>query len=370
MQIKTTQYIPASNGGAYTYRIGFPQLTMKNIFRGQGIKFTESFYYITDPKYLKLINTFVVRQRPDSQLTQYLKLLKKISNSYGQLIIFDMDDILKYEDIPNWNIGRKAFKNISIKENLDLSDIITVTTVALKQYLIDTYNISKNKIVIIPNYIPRWWIHPKSLKEQTNTIKAKRPKIILPLSSSHYSSDPSLEDDFSHIINFIRNTTKKYEWIFVSGCPIPLLDLHKNKEISVVKGSTILNYPREMVERYSPSIILAPLKDNIFNRCKSEIKIQEAFSMNIPIIAQDLPMYKNLTEFTFNNENDLQNNIDIILSNKNKYSDIIKNNKNICDKGNQYFKNGFWLENNINKHIDLYFKSIRNTIKINLKDLK
>jgi len=372
-KLKWTLFRPADQSGAYTYRIGFPQLTMKSIFKSDIMRFIESTFNIHDIELLKNMTNIVYQKPASPGVTQNIKLIKKLCDNYGIKLIADYDDIMKFEDLPKWNEGGKSYKadiiQNGIKDVVESLDIMTVTTETIKKYYIENYNIDSERVVIIPNFLPRWWIHPKTKLIQSNTLLKKRPKILLPLSSSHYSHDGSQTDDFTHILNFIRNTTKKYEWTFVNEVPFALLDLAKNKKISVAKPMTILNYPRETLEQINPCIILAPLQDNKFNRCKSEIKIQEAFGMGVPIIAQDLPMYNRITDYVFNDENDLQNQIDRVLKNKHDYEKIIHSNKKLCDNGSKdikHFENGFWLENNIQKWIDVLVKTPIKTITCDL----
>jgi len=372
--LKWTLYRPADQSGAYTYRIGFPQLTMKSIFKTEIMRFIESTFNINDINLLKHMTNIVYQKPASPGVTQNIKIIKKLCDSYGIKLIADYDDIMKFEDLPKWNEGGKSYKaeiiQSGIKDVIENLDIMTVTTDTIKDYYVENYNIDKNRVKVIPNFLPRWWIHPKTELMQTNTLLKKRPKILLPLSSSHYSHDGSQEDDFSHIVNFIRNTTKKYEWTFVSEVPFVLRDLAQQSKITIANPMTILNYPRETLEQINPCMIIAPLKDNKFNRCKSEIKIQEAFGMGVPIIAQDLPMYNRITDFVFKDENSLQNQINRILKSKRDYSKIIKTNKKLCDSGSKdikHFENGFWLENNIQKWIEILVKTPQKTITYDLR---
>lgn len=375
--MKHTLFRPGDQSGAYTYRIAFPQMAMKSIFKAKTMRFSESTHEIQDINFIKTLHNIVYQKPASPGVTGHLGWIKTASDNIGFKLVMDYDDILNYKDLPSFNSGTASFKpeivQNGIKFAVEIADILIFTTAELRDYYIENYNIQKERCVIIPNYIPRWWMHPNEINRQTQIfMEQKRKRILLPLSDSHYSSDINLEDDLTHICNFIRNTCKKYEWIFVNRYPLQLRDLAISKRITIIPGSNILNYPREMIEIAKPSLILAPLQDSVFNNCKSEIKLIEAYGMGVPIIAQDLKLYNKLTDYVFKDENDLQNQIDRVFKSKQNYQKLLKTNSKLCNTGTnalEEFKHGFWLENNIHKHIDVLIKTNKKTIKLNLDKL-
>jgi len=281
----------------------------------------------------------------------------------GFWLSMDVDDVLGGEDIPKYNIGRKMYQEPKIMENLkamlNTMDIVTTTTEELKQYYVSKFEVDANRIVIIPNYLPRWWIGEmydiERIKSRFNRQRIKR-KIVFPLSVSHFDVEKQNDciDDLTPYIDFIKNTIKKYEWHFMGGaCPHQLIDLVKSGDIKMHAGSDILNYPRELHERGYDAIV-APLQDNIFNRCKSNIKLIEGWAMGIPVLAQNLVTYSKYTEWTFDDANGLQNKLDKLFSGQSKYLDVVKDNRNKVDYGDENSKNGWWMEKNISKWLKLF----------------
>ena len=114
-----------------------------------------------------------------------------------------------------------------------------------------------------------------------------------------------------------------------------------------------MNYPRELWRR-NLQCIVAPLQDNTFNRCKSNIKLIEAWSLGIPCIAQDLEPYSKYTDLTFKDPNVLQNKLDYLFSDRARYKKIIKDNRNVIDYGDHNSQNGWWLEKNLTKWMEIY----------------
>ena len=370
---------PADCSGCGFYRMKFPMLALETAMN-KSIRFVDSQLLITDPTFFRGVRTIrVQRQVNDIQAQYFLNVLKKISNSQGQWIIYEIDDVIGYEDIPEYNLAKDAFKNkfffSNVKSMLHASDLITVTTEALKMYYVEKFEVEAEKVIVIPNYLPRWWIgevfsNVKNWQVQNMKENRNRPRIGLPLSGSHYNmkAGNTAKDDISGLLDFIRSTVKQYNWCFIGHCPPELEDLAKDKKIEIQPGSDLLNYPRELWRRKFQAIV-APLQDNIFNRCKSNIKLLESWAIGIPCIAQDLECYNKYTDYVFKDVNGLQNQLDRVFKTKEGYEKIIRANRDIIDFGDSNSSNGWWIEKNLRKWIDIYTLPQR-TMNVNLENIR
>jgi len=380
MKTINTLIIPADNSGSSTYRITFPYIALKYIRKE--LRFIESNLILPYKElYQNIQNIVIHRQVSDIQTKFILEFIKPLSNHYGIKLIYHADDVYLYDDIPDYNAGKSAFNFPTLKKNMknimDACTIIIVTTDELKNYYVEQLGIDPIKFQVIPNYLPRWWFNTyQGSSTMVNKFKqTKKPKIVFPMSTSHFdiNNQNNGVDDFSHINDFIRSTCNKYEYSFMGGFPIPLTDLIQSKKIKLIPPSDILNYPRELMERTNPNLIIAPLQDNIFNRCKSSIKLEESWASGVPCIAQDLEPYNKMTDMVFKDANQLQNQIDKLFSNPQKYEKIIKNNRHTCDYGKPNLKNigfdkGFWLEKNLSSIYNIYTAE-QQTITIDLDKL-
>jgi len=343
----------------------YPAWALNTISRN--LNFVDSMKLIIDPRFFYDIRVVhLQRQVNDAQAEYFLKFLKPLSENIGFWICYSVDDVIKYEDIPKYNFAREVYNNKQFFAN--------VTTDILKQYYVDNYGIQENKVVVIPNYLPRWWvgeIYDIAKQKASYSSNRNKPRIGIPLSSSHYDVKGinDWKDDLTGINNFIRNTTDKYQWVFMGHVPKKLEDLAKDGKIEVIPGSDLLNYPRELWQRGRFQAIVTPLEDNIFNRCKSNIKLIEGWSLGIPVIAQDLPCYSKYTDCTFKDENELQNQLDRVLGSKARYTKMIEHNRNIVDHGDEHAPNGWWLEKNLKRWYQMYTLPQR-TIKINLQQIE
>ena len=352
---------PADTSGCCHYRMRTPYMGLQSVTRD--IRVTDSMKVVVDPKFYRDVRVVrMQRQVSDAQAAFYTKFLKPLSDQIGFWLIYEIDDVISYDDIPPYNIGRHAFKNDNFYKNIQsmmlASDFITITTDELKTYYVNKYKIPEEKFLVIPNYLPRWWAgesyNLNDIVTRYNKNKNK-PRIGFPVSSSHFDLEGNNNyiDDFTHIIDFIIKNVNKYQFVFMGGYPKQLAHLIKNKKIEYHRSSDILNYPRELYAK-DLQCIIAPLQDNTFNRCKSNIKLLEGWALGIPVVAQNLSCYNKYTDYVFNNSSDIEGVINKILSDKNKFKSIVKKNRAIVDYGDKNSPNGWWLEKNLYKWRNIF----------------
>jgi hypothetical protein len=375
MQVFNVMLHPADVGGCAHYRLNFPSWAMRTIFRD--VRVIDSLKMFPIPQFYQDIRLLrIQRQVSAEQCKFFLDFLKPVSEKTGTWLNYEIDDCIHKDDIPPYNIGREAYLAPGLMDNiekmLNASDFVTVTCQNLSNYYRDKFNVPEENIVVLPNYLPRWWIGEVYDERriinryQEQVVKNKKPRIGFVSSSTHFDIK-NLNggfDDFTHINDFIRNTKDKYQWVFVGGHPQQLMDLIQDGSVEFHQGSDILNYPREM-DMKKLDLVVAPLVDNTFNKCKSNIKFLEMSALGIPVICQDLDPYHGYTDLLFNDTNDLQNKIDQVLKSEDDYMNIVKNYRNIIDFGDSKSKNGWWLEKNLDKFVPIY-KLTQKTFKYDL----
>ena len=315
-------------------------------------------YFYNDIRMVRL-----QRQVNDGQCGYFLNFLKPLSEKVGFWLVYEVDDVIKYEDIPLYNHGRNAYANqiffSNVKNMLKACDFLTVTCSELKKYYVDVFEIDEEKVIVIPNYLPRWWIGEAYDVERLSkrfTENEKKPRIMFPMSSSHFdlTGTNNYIDDFTEMSEFMRANLKNYHFSIVGHAPKIVEDLIRDKKIEVTFGSDLLNYPRELSQR-SPQAVIAPLRDNIFNTCKSNIKLLESWALGFPVVAQDLPCYSPYTDLVFKDNNQLQNKLDSLFVDKKRYMKMVKENRHIVDFGdNKHAPTGWWIEKNLQTWYSLF----------------
>lgn len=363
---------PADNGGCGHYRMKYPVWAAHTLKKDVNV--IESFKLIPLQEFYADVRMVrVQRQLSNVQCKFILEFLKPLSERYGFWLCYEIDDVVGREHIPKYNAGWGAFQNDQLMNNmkmiLQVCDVVTVTTQELANYYIKHFGLSKDKVYVLPNYLPRWWIGDSYTEERISQKydNIQKPRVGFVSSSTHFDLFNKNEgvDDFTHINDFIRSTVDEYQWVFVGGVPQQLKDLQADGKIEYHAGFDILNYPR-MASALNFDTIVAPLQDNIFNRCKSNIKFLEMGALGIPCICQDLAPYKKYTNLRFNTADDLQMQLDTVLKNKETYMDCVKHNRNIIEHGDSNSPNGWWLEKNMDKWFKLFCIS-QKTMRFDLR---
>ena len=204
--------------------------------------------------------------------------------------ILDFDDMLFRiygEGLPEYNFCNKFLDVDKTTEALKygLSDIdqVTVTTEFLKQGFIDTFGY-KN-VQVIPNYLPRWIYHFDRAHFAANEIQ--RPRVVYAGGPTHFGQDKRDTGDFSQgLIEFLRSNIDKMDLIFVGMIPWFLEDL--KSRISVTPYVNVMQLPR-LLSSLHADFYLAPLRESVFNKCKSNLKYLEACTIGAICLGSDFP---------------------------------------------------------------------------------
>lgn len=249
----------------------------------------------------------------------------------------------------------------SVKQCMDLCDIITVSTEELRDFYVKKLSLPKEKFLVIPNYLPRWWIGESfNIDKQMDQYfkQCKKPNIGFCCSANHFDLNNQNDgvDDFTHLIPWIIKNVNKYNFIFVGGLPNQLVELASKGLIYCQSPSDIFNYPREIRKRQI-DLLLAPLQDNEFNKCKSNIKFLEFAALGIPMAGQNISTYNRYTKLVFDDGNDIDklcNNLFFEKDSAEYYRNVIVQQRNIIDYPSKISPNGFWLEKNFKTYYELF----------------
>lgn len=306
-----------------------------------------------DPNYFRGVKTVRIQRQATPAQLQFVRFLKDLSKKVGFRLIYEIDDLVFSEDIPEYNKFKPAFTDPQIRktaqEIMELCDEITVTCDFMKQYYLDKTG-NKN-VTVIPNYPPKWWIgnfyNEKRISENYDANE-KRPRILYAGSGAHFDVDNRVaqNDDFAHVCDTIIKTRHKYKWVFLGAFPIPLHPYVQNGDLEFHPWQQLYSYP-EKIYNLKVNMLVAPLQGNTFNKAKSDLKYIEACCFGLPIACQDLVTYQD-APIKFKTGDEMVDCIDEALAKKGKYM-------NACAKYRKVAE-GRWLENedNINKYTELY----------------
>lgn len=308
---------------------------------------------IQDPNFYRGVKAVRIQRQATEHQLRFVKFLKEVQKQLGFRIIYEIDDLVFSEDIPEYNKYKPAFTDPSIRKNcqeiMEMCDEITVTCEFMRDYYKSKTN-NKN-VTVIPNYPPKWWIgnfyDQKRISENYDQNESK-PRILYAGSGAHFDVDNRVgqNDDFAHVCEVIAKTTDKYRWVFLGAFPLPLQHLIRTNAVEYHPWQHLYNYP-EKIFNLKVNMLVAPLQDNTFNKAKSDLKYIEACCYGLPIAVQDLVTYKD-APIKFKTGDEMIDQIDDTLSKKGKYM-------NMCAKFRKVAETRF-LENeeNISKYYELY----------------
>jgi len=322
----------------------------------QKMSITGSTKMIRTPEFYNELKSVRLQRQANQGQLKFFKFLRDISNQHGNnfRLLYEIDDIVLREDIPEYNKYRFAFLPDEIRnstlEMMRMADEISCTCDYMKQYY--QTKTGNDKVTVVPNYLPKMWIDgfydddKVQINYDRQVKKRKQPRILYAASGAHFDVENKTNqaDDFAHVRDVIRKTCNKYKWVFIGAYPPPLHDLVLSGKIEFHKWVPLYDLPR-LVSKLKINCMIAPLLDNTFNKCKSNIKYLEACAYGIPIVCQDLITY-DIATHKFKTGDEMIDQLNGILKDKQHYMKISRKARAVAET--------MWLEDNIDKYVELY----------------
>jgi len=328
----------ADYSGCGHWRILWPEAAINA--RGDGMSQSTT-AMVADPRWYTGVTAVKLQRQASSSQLEFVKYLKKLQQEHDFKIMYEVDDVVFREVIPDYNKFKFAFDTEEIRQNcieiINLVDEVTVTCDFMKKLYIE--KTGQPNITVIPNYIPNGWMgqffNPREIERNYEQNKRK-PRILYTGSGAHYDVDNKTggKDDMSEVRDFIRKTVDKYQWIFVGAFPPQLADLVGQKKIEFYNWQTLLSYPY-FINSLRAQLMVAPLQVNDFNRAKSDIKYIEGCILGIPCLCQNMETYSNAPDhLKFSSVEEFEAKIDRILNykRKNKYFQNVHKLRNIGEQ--------------------------------------
>jgi len=325
----------------------------------------ESTVMIIDPRYYQNVKVVRVQRQATPAQLQFIKFLKSIQQDCKFRLIYEVDDVIFREDIPDYNKFKFAFTSDEIRnsslEIIRLCDEVTVTNKFMRDYYKEKCN--KQEVTIIPNFIPRWWMgnfyNLTKISNDFNTNR-KRPRILYAGSGAHFDVDNKInqKDDFDHVIDTIIKTRHKYKWVFMGAFPLRLRPYIENGDIEFHNWARFYDYPKAIYD-LNVQMLVAPLQNNNFNKSKSDLKYIEACCYGLPVACQNMCTYED-AEIKFNTGDEMVECIDANLKSLTHFRDNSVKRRQVAEQR--------FLENdvNIDCYTELYAHPYMDPKRINL----
>ena len=225
----------------------------------------------------KLFDVIVVQR-----ILPFLGELLERCEKYDIRLVYESDDDLLgvEENSPSYEYVNRVSQ--LIKNYIDASDVITVTTPALAS------KFDEEKTVIIPNY------YVNSVFDIKDDIKTDGR-----LKLGYYGTLTHSKDLFL-IKNVILRLKEKYDFDFevIGGFNAEdNVDEDWFKSIELPPNNMDFeNFMGWLSETVDWDIALVPLEDSQFNQCKSELKFIELAVLGLPGVYSDMCVYNSVVE--------------------------------------------------------------------------
>ena len=353
----------ADTSGCGLYRLGW----VNHLLNYQGRAMVcDSTVMVTDPRFYHNVKSIRLQRQALNAQRDFVKFLKSIQKDCGFKLIYEVDDVVFREDIPDYNKFKSAFVSDEIRNNIveiiNLCDEVSVTCDFMRElYQMRT---GKKEITVIPNFPAKFWIGNFYNQDRITSLyekNKKKPRILYAGSGAHFDVENKVgqKDDFEHVIKNIIDSRKKYQWVFMGAFPLALRPYIENGDIEFHPWQRLYNYP-EKIHNLGVQMMVAPLQDNAFNRSKSDLKYIEACAFGLPVACQDMCTYAD-AEIKFKTGDEMLYQIEEELRRVGHY-------KNSSHKRRKVAENRFLeLDKNIGCYEELFTLPYGSPQRVNLK---
>lgn len=219
------------------------------------------------------------RFKPDAivfqrQLTDIqLEIIERSGKFSSAFKVYELDDYIL--NIPVKSAHRGVFSNDiqkSLRRALGMMDRFVVST----EPLADRYSKLHGDIHVVKNTLdPRWW---KGLVSERRI--SDKPRV-------GWAGGISHTGDLEMIADVVKALADEVEWVFFGMCPAKLRPYVHEYYPAVA----IEQYPAALA-RLNLDLAIAPVEQNPFNECKSNLRLLEYGACGFPVVCSDLTCYQ------------------------------------------------------------------------------
>ena len=174
-----------------------------------------------------------------------------------------------------------------MRRALELSDRLVVTTEPLREY----YQAFVPETRVIPNALVEttWFDLPVTRRERSGKLRVG------------WAGAQQHLGDLDMIHTVVAHFSTQVDWVFMGMCPPSI-----QPQVKEVHPFVSINVYPQTLANLDLDIAIAPLEDNPFNTCKSNLRLLEYGAMGWPVVCSDVFPYQYLDPpvFRIANETD------------------------------------------------------------------
>ena len=299
------QIICRDFSGCSNVRLRFNQYYLTSIHEKLGIHFVNTPIPCTDTNWLSLTKAFICQRFVNEQDYQMIKMLKEHQPKFGYKLIYELDDIIwmhNNENVPDYNMASFNFAKTApaiqatLQKILPLFDQIVASTDYLAKAFREDFNLPN--VTVIKNVVPSFlWGSDTKAPLTSDLVKPHigytgapqhyRNPIPLGVSPEYPLGVTAMTGDWTNEwVNFIKDNVKNDKIDFTIHSTIPYFFEDIADKIRHAPWVDTVNYP-QLVKKNNYDIIIAPLQDNMFNKCKSDLRFIEGCIAGSVVMATD-----------------------------------------------------------------------------------
>lgn len=210
------------------------------------------------------------RQYEKRQVETIRDIRQRCPNAF---LVYEIDDLLT--EIPQRNYHSSFIsKSIAgpLKEAMLLCDRVVVTTNELAKWARE--EIGAEDVVVVPNYLPANYMKERGEPENKKLVRVG------------WAGGVSHSGDLDLLKEAIASV-KNVQWVFFGMKP----EMELPENIEFQEFVPIYGYMDKLAS-LNLDLMLAPLEDNRFNQCKSDLKLLEAAAVGAAVIATPTEPYQ------------------------------------------------------------------------------
>ena len=269
----------ALNSAIGSYRV-FSPLREAGIEAYPGIKDGQ-----IDYEAIEKTNLVLIQREFGKELSKYESIVK-YARSHSKPIVYDTDSFLI--NLPEIHPDRLnlSFSNalLPMIRSVGEADLVTVPTQTLKDALI-SYN---RNIDVLPNYLDT---HFWQISKLNFNLPEKSQLVLGYLGRENHKPDLEfIQPVISKLLTKFGDKLRFTVWGLQP--PNELLQFPQTKwvRISTIFYDNFVSF----FQRQHADIFIAPLVDNVFNRCTSQVKFLEYSALGAPTVASNLEPYNSI----------------------------------------------------------------------------
>lgn len=215
--------------------------------------------------------------------------LRDFARRFGKPLIYDIDDLLIQVDPGHPDFAVYQSRSLKALKVLVDADLVIASTPVLADRLLAFHE----RVVVVPNRLPA-----SCWQDICDESTSSRPDTSNKIVTIGYIGTDTHRPDFESVEPALRAVLSRRRGqvrVLSVGVPLPS-GLRSNRAVELRMPPKRVRHNYREFATYAAQLDIdvgiAPLVDNGFNRCKSDIKFQEYAAMGIPGVFSDLPCYR------------------------------------------------------------------------------